>query len=96
MQTFIDNKDLWKEATILIKPVYYKEFKKVSDKNKRKIIKLCYTLRASLSLATCKKYKKGITYELESIKQVAWCIGFISSHLEYLGNNQKLFMNKIN
>ena len=96
MQSFIDNKDLWQGATNLIKPIYDKEFKKVSDKNKRRIIKLCYILRASLSLTTCKEYKLGATYELVSFKQAAWCVGFITSHLEDLGKNQKLFMRKFN
>ena len=96
MQSFIDNKDLWKGATNLIKPIYDKEFKKVSDKNKKRIIKLCYILRASLSLTTCKEYKLGATYELVSFKQAAWCVGFITSHLEDLGKNQKLFMRKVN
>ena len=96
MKKFIDNKDLWKGATNLIKPIYDKELKKVSDKNNRRIIKLCCILRASLSLTTCKEYKTGVTYELKSFKQAAWCVGFISSHLEELGKNQKLFMRKIN
>ncbi|MDA9654938.1 hypothetical protein N9T15_00605 [Pelagibacteraceae bacterium] len=92
----INNSMLWQEAIALLKPAYLKELRKTSDKEKRRIIKLCYILRASLSLTTCKAYHKGDIYNLDCIKQAAWCVGFASSHLEDLGNNQKLFMRKVN
>ena len=87
---------LWKEAIALLKPVYLKELRKTSDKEKRRIIKLCYILRASLSLTTCKAYNKGDIYNLACIKQAAWCVGFASSHLEDLEKNQKLFTRQFN
>ncbi len=92
----IDDNIIWREIISLLRPVYLKELRKTSDKKKRRIIKLCYILRASLSLTTCKAYNKGDIYNLDCIKQAAWCVGFASSHLEDLGKNQKLFMSKVN